>query len=88
MHILRQLINGYLDLFRKNIVHRDLKPANIFFKEGVLKIADFGFAVRSDKCARPFNYNIGSPSYMSPEALRNNSYSFKSDIWSLGVVAY
>lgn len=85
---MRQLVVGYLDICQKGIVHRDLKPANIFFKDGVLKIADFGFAVKIDKCTRPMSYNIGSPSYMAPEALRDNRYSFRSDVWSLGVIAF
>ncbi len=34
------------------------------------------------------NYNVGSPIYMSPEALNENKYSYKSDIWALGVIFY
>lgn len=33
-------------------------------------------------------YNVGSPSYMSPEAYKKTLYSEKSDIWSLGVIFY
>jgi len=33
-----------------NIVHRDLKLANIFIRKGVVKLADFGFAIHSDRC--------------------------------------
>lgn len=34
------------------------------------------------------SYNVGSPIYMPPEALNENKYSFKSDIWALGVIYY
>lgn len=34
------------------------------------------------------NVNVGSPLYMSPEALKTNKYSDKSDIWALGVTAF
>jgi serine/threonine-protein kinase ULK/ATG1 len=33
-------------------------------------------------------YNVGSPLYMSPEALKRNIYSVKNDIWSIGVIIY
>ena len=34
------------------------------------------------------SYNVGSPVYMPPEALNENKYSFKSDIWALGVIFF
>lgn len=83
-----QLVDGYLHLFRKEIIHRDLKPANILMKDGQLKIADFGFSIGAKEAARPSKYNVGSPLYMAPESLRKNEYSFKSDIWALGVIFY
>jgi serine/threonine-protein kinase ULK2 len=33
-------------------------------------------------------YNVGSPLYMSPEALKKNIYSIKNDIWSIGIMIY
>lgn len=33
-------------------------------------------------------YNVGSPLYMSPEALKKNIYSIKNDIWSIGVMIF
>ena len=69
-------------------MHRDLKLANVFIKKGVIKLADFGFAIRSDRCLDKFEYNVGSPYYMPPESLKFNRYSFKSDVWSFGVIAY
>lgn len=54
----------------------------------MLKIADFGFAVRSEDCKKSSKYNIGSPLYMPPEALLYNQYSYKSDVWALGIIFY
>lgn len=70
------------------IIHRDLKPANIFLKNDIIKIADFGFAMKHTDSKKYSSYNVGSPVYMPPEALNENKYSFKSDIWALGVIFY
>lgn len=70
------------------MVHRDLKLANVFVRKGILKLADFGFAIHSEKCQEKFDYNVGSPYYMPPEALKFNRYSFKSDVWSFGIIAF
>ncbi len=81
-------MNAYRELYELEIVHRDLKLANIFIKKGVLKLADFGFAIRSQDCYEKFEYNVGSPYYMPPESLKFNRYSYKSDVWSIGIMAY
>lgn len=73
---------------RFGIVHRDLKPANIFFNEGKVKIADFGFAIKNADLKKASNYNVGSPVYMPLEALNDNLYSSKSDIWAIGVIFF
>jgi serine/threonine-protein kinase ULK/ATG1 len=64
-------------------------------KDGVAKIADFGFAKKNTYYLNLFRnpgkkerYNVGSPLYMSPEALKRNIYSVKNDIWSIGVIIY
>jgi serine/threonine protein kinase len=59
-------MNAYRELYELSIVHRDLKLANIFVKQGIVKLADFGFAIDSDKCMEKFDYNVGSPYYMPP----------------------
>jgi serine/threonine-protein kinase ULK2 len=43
--IFLQLLSGYEELRRKGFLHRDLKPENIFFKDGQLKVGDFGFSI-------------------------------------------
>ena len=86
--IMNQVINGYNHMQARGIIHRDLKPANIFLRNSEVKIADFGFAMRQADCKKYSSYNVGSPVYMPPEALNENKYSFKSDIWALGVIYY
>jgi serine/threonine-protein kinase ULK/ATG1 len=51
-------------------------------------MADFGFS--KDICAPNCKmfYNVGSPLYMCPQSLKENTYSFKSDIWSIGVLFF
>ncbi|KAM3130541.1 hypothetical protein pb186bvf_017350 [Paramecium bursaria] len=81
------IINGYKSMKMRGIVHRDLKPANILLKNGIPKIADFGFATTPQTQQSMPNVNVGSPLYMSPQAFKNR-YSEKSDIWALGVTLY
>lgn len=49
-----------------HILHRDLKPENIFFKNGKIKIGDFGFSktLKGDNAVTATM--IGSPIYMAP----------------------
>lgn len=73
----------------RKILHRDLKTQNIFVAgSGILKLGDFGVAkvlTHTDALAATA---VGTPYYLSPEICRNQRYSSKSDIWSLGCVLY
>lgn len=73
----------------KKILHRDLKSQNIFLtKRGILKLGDFGIArVLSNTRSRAKTV-VGTPYYLSPEIIKQEGYSFKSDIWSAGVLLY
>ena len=44
--------------------------------------------MRSSDAYKYRSYNVGSPIYMPPEALSSNKYTYKSDIWALGVIFY
>jgi SNF-related kinase len=57
-------------------------------KNKVPKISDFGFAITPNTAKKMPNINVGSPLYMSPQALKMSRYSDKSDIWAIGVTAY
>ena len=72
------------------IVHRDIKPDNIMFDElGQAVLTDFGIAkAATGSRLTGTGMSIGTPHYMSPEQARAQSLDGRSDIYSLGVVAY
>src|SRR5687767_5899951 len=75
---------------QRGIVHRDIKPDNIMFDEfGQCLLTDFGIAkAASGQRLTGTGMSIGTPHYMSPEQARAQAIDGRSDIYSLGVVAY
>lgn len=89
LKFMAQIVNALEYLFNNNIIHRDLKPQNILMdKNNTLKLSDFGFAKIFDDEEKMTKTICGSPIYMAPEIIKYNSYSNKSDLWSLGVILY
>jgi len=53
------------------------------------KISDFDLAVQLDESMKNTRKTVcGSPAYFSPEMITKCPYSFKSDIWCLGIIFY
>ncbi len=75
---------------QRGIVHRDMKPDNVMFDEfGQVLLTDFGIAkAMSGGRLTGTGMSIGTPHYMSPEQARAQPIDGRSDIYSLGVVAY
>ncbi len=84
---------------RDGVLHRDLKPENILLVHGdvPVKVLDFGVAkLVSDRPADETSLGgltragaiLGTPAYMAPEQLRSEAVDVRTDIFSLGVIAY
>jgi|GEM_PF-386059 serine/threonine protein kinase/DNA-binding LacI/PurR family transcriptional regulator len=86
-HVARGL--GYAHA--KGIIHRDLKPSNIMMDDaGNAYLTDFGLAklVENSLQLTKTGNIVGTPVYMSPEQLRGDPVSNRSDIYSMGVILY
>uniref|UniRef100_A0A803M5A3 Protein kinase domain-containing protein n=1 Tax=Chenopodium quinoa TaxID=63459 RepID=A0A803M5A3_CHEQI len=95
----QQILQAVNTIHEERIVHSDLKPANFLLVKGSLKLIDFGIAkaIMSDTTNIQRDAQVGTLSYMSPEAFMCNESDANgntikcgrpSDIWSLGCILY
>jgi serine/threonine protein kinase len=88
--LISQICAGVQAIHDVGIVHRDLKPENILMDEdGSLKISDFGIArIKDGKNFTAQGGVVGTFDYMSPEYLKDSLCDERSDIFSIGILAY
>ena len=96
--IMLRLADAIAYLHKNDTVHRDLKLENILLARNVqdakdefyIKITDFGLSVQKGGSSHEDMMidQCGTPIYMAPEILRNNTYSEKCDIWAMGVIMF
>jgi eukaryotic-like serine/threonine-protein kinase len=99
-HVLEQVCGSLAEAHKQGVVHRDLKPENVVLMDvgddvDFVKVLDFGIAARKDStdAAKEAKLTqqgmvLGTPPYMSPEQFMGKELDSRSDIYSLGVMAY
>ena len=98
VHVLRQVCAALREAHAIGLIHRDIKPANIIAcnRGGVpdlVKLLDFGLVRHTgtrgrDALVTSPGLLTGTPAYMSPEQASGDELDARSDIYSLGAVAY
>lgn len=88
--IMKQLTDGIASAHDSFIIHRDIKPQNMLILDnGLVKITDFGIAVALNSTQlTQTNSVMGSVHYLPPEQAAGKGATFKSDIYSLGILMY
>jgi tRNA A-37 threonylcarbamoyl transferase component Bud32/GAF domain-containing protein len=100
LRILSAVCNAIEAAHREGVLHRDLKPENILLPGGDVeaKVLDFGVAKVIDDgrdavagdatLLTAAGTIVGTPAYMAPEQLRGATPDARTDVFSLGVIAY
>ena len=89
--LLDQITGALMLAHQRGIIHRDLKPANILLDEnGNAYLTDFGIAKQMTVSASMTQAGVvmGSPAYMAPETVNDETLTPQTDIYSLGVVLF
>jgi len=97
--LLQNILSAIAYLHQNGVIHRDLKASNFLFgsknTNTNIKIIDFGLARKLrrredgsiDKEER-LTTKVGTPYYVAPEVLLQDSYDSKCDVWSIGVISF
>lgn len=97
LELFAAVCEGVQHAHQKGVLHRDLKPSNILVMEQegkpVPKIIDFGVAKSldhplADDTVWTAEELVGTPAYLSPEALGGGEIDIRSDVYALGVLLY
>jgi serine/threonine-protein kinase len=91
VEILVAIADGLAYAHAAGIIHRDIKPANVrILEDGSVKIMDFGIAksLQSESNLTQTGITLGTSAYLAPEQIRGEPVDRRTDIFSLGILAY
>ncbi len=89
--IATQLARSLEVAHEQGVIHRDIKPQNLLLdKDGNLKVLDFGVACLTERSGNLTEAGlvVGTPAYMAPEQLLDETAEERSDLYAVGVVLY
>jgi serine/threonine-protein kinase len=85
--LMEQICDGLAFAHGKGVIHRDLKPANLHVSRDLhVKIMDFGLARLATSDITRTGLIMGTPHYMSPEQVKGEPVTTRSDVFALGAV--
>jgi serine/threonine-protein kinase len=91
VEILAAITDGLAYAHAAGIIHRDIKPANVrILDDGSVKIMDFGIAksLQTESNLTQTGITLGTSAYLAPEQIRGEPVDRRTDIFSLGILAY
>ncbi len=93
LSVVADVLSALEEAHDNGIIHRDLKPDNIYLqrvgRRDVVKVLDFGIAKLAEGDMKTATGEIfGTPAFMSPEQIRGETVDGRSDLYSMGVVAF
>ena len=93
--ILLQLNNAFKLMHKNKILHRDIKTNNILVKylneektKYKVLLCDYGISRQIASLTRKYMSHVGTQCYTAPEILNDDIYTYKCDLWSLGITIY